>query len=205
MPTDFHRLFTLAASQQGYFSASQAAAHGYSQQNQARHVKVGNWQRVGRGIFRLEHYPPAKNPDLVVCHLWALNLDDQPQGVFSYETALQFHDLSDWTGHGIHMTVPKGFRRHSEPRFAVVIHKEELDDHDTLKRDCFYVTSPLKTVLDLLFHGAIEQRFLKQAMAQAWERGLISKRQIESRKFTDSQRAKVSWLLHLADIDDVEI
>jgi len=205
MPTQFNRLFLLASSQQGFFTASQAGKLGYSQQNQAKHVKVGNWQRVSRGIFRLEHFPSAKNPDLMACYLWALNQDDEPQGVFSYETALQFHELSDWTGQGVHMTVPKDFRRHSRPRFPVLLHKEDLDPQDIIKRDGIRLTTPLKTILDLLFHDYIEQRFLKQAMTQAWERALVSKREIEKQRFTAAQKAQVLWLLQLSGIHDVEV
>jgi predicted transcriptional regulator of viral defense system len=205
MPTDFNGLFLLATSQQGFFTASQAARLGYSQQNQDRHVKAGNWNRVNRGIFRMEHYPPPKNPDLVICHLWALDINDQPGGAFSYETALQFYELSDWTGSGLHMIVPRKFRRRSKPPFHLVLHREDMGAKDIQKRDCFLLTTPLKTILDLLFQEAVEQRFLKQAISQAWERGLVSKRQIESRQLTDWQSAKVAWLLNLAGIDDVKV
>lgn len=205
MLTNFNRLFLLASSQQGFFTASQAVKLGYSQQNQSRHVKAGNWQRVARGIFCLEHYPPPRNPDLVICHLWALDINDQPCGVFSYETALQFYELSDWTGYGLHMTVPGKFRRRSQPPFHLVLHREELDAIDIQKRDCFWLTTPLKTILDLLFEEAVEQRFLQQAIIQAWERGLVSKTQLEAKQFTEWQLAKLSWLLNLAGIDDVKV
>jgi len=205
MAPSFQSLFLLANAQQGYFTASQAARLGYSQQNQAHHVSVGNWKRVKRGIFRLEHYPTSKNPDLIVTHLWALDINDQPEGVFSYETALQFYELSDWTGYGLHMTVPKNFRRRSQSPFRLALHKDNLDPQDIQKRDCFLVTTPIKTILDLLFAGVIEQRFLKQALIQGLDRGLISGRQLQRRKLTGAEAAKVSWLLELAGVDDVKI
>ena len=47
------QLFAVATEQRGYFTAAQAVELGYSHQAQAHHVKVGNWLRVDRGIFRL--------------------------------------------------------------------------------------------------------------------------------------------------------
>ena len=205
MTPSFQNLFLLANGQQGYFTASQAARLGYSQQNQAHHVSAGNWKRVKRGIFRLEYYPAPKNPDLIVTHLWALDINDKPEGVFTYETALQFYDLSDWTGYGLHMTVPKDFRRRSQPPFKLTLHKENLDAKDIQKRDGLLITTPFKTILDLLFAETMEQRFLKQAVLQAFDRGLISRRRFQDRQFTDVQAAKVSWLLHLAGVEDVKI
>ena len=209
MSPNFERLFLLSSGQQGFFTASQATHLGYSQQNQAHHVKTGNWKRISRGIFRLEHFPPSKNPDLVITHLWALDINDQPEGVFSYDTALHYYELSDWTGYGrqmgLHLTVQKDFRRRSNPPFAVTLHKESLDPADIQKRYCFLLTTPLKTILDMLFQELIEQRFLKQAITQALDRGLISRQQLERRKFTNCQAAKVLWLLNLAGINNVKI
>jgi len=209
MPPDFQALFLLATAQQGYFTASQAKRLGYTQQNQAHHVQAGNWKRIARGIFRLENFPPLRNPELVICHLWALDIHAQPQGVFSYETALQLHELSDWTGYGlgqgIHMTVPKKFRRHSRPPFRMTLHKEHLKTGDFQRYSCFNVTTPLRTILDLLFQDLVEQRFLKQAMQHAWDRGLVAKRHLDREVFSDWQAAKVSWLLDLAGIKDVSI
>ena len=52
------RLFAQAAEQAGYFTAGQAKVIGYSYQAQAHHVRVGNWLRVDRGIFRFADWMP---------------------------------------------------------------------------------------------------------------------------------------------------
>jgi hypothetical protein len=80
----------------------------------------------------------------------------------------------------------------------LALHKEALDPKDIQKRDCFLVTTPIKTILDVLFAELMEQRFLKQAILQTLDRGLIASRQLESRKFTESEAARLSWLLELA-------
>lgn len=41
------RLFDIAESQFGYFTAGQALEAGYSYASQAYHNKVGNWERDG--------------------------------------------------------------------------------------------------------------------------------------------------------------
>jgi predicted transcriptional regulator of viral defense system len=205
MPPDFERLYLLASGQQGCFTASQASSLGYSQPNQAYHLKSGDWQRLARGIYRLTHYPYPKNSDLVVTHLWALDTKDEPTGVFSHETALQIYELSDWTGYGLHLTVPPNFRRRSRPPYRLTLHKAILTPDEVKLRNCYLVTTPLKTILDLLLQGLVEQRFLKQSMIQALDRGLILERHLQQREFTDTEATKLSWLLDLIGVHDVQV
>lgn len=75
------------------------------------HVVHGNWERVEGGVYRLREYPPPERDDLIVLSLMSHNRSDQPQTVFSHETALALHDLSDANPARIHLTVPPGFRR----------------------------------------------------------------------------------------------
>src|SRR5579871_759702 len=46
------RLFEIAESQQGYFTAKQAKAAGFAEKTHPYHVQVGNWIREYRGIYR---------------------------------------------------------------------------------------------------------------------------------------------------------
>jgi len=45
---------------------------------------------VRRGVYRLEHFPAGEHEDLVALWLWT-----DRAGVFSHETALALHGLSD--------------------------------------------------------------------------------------------------------------
>src|ERR1035441_2457066 len=48
------RLFEIAEAQQGFFTTKQAKAAGFAENTHSYHVKVGNWIREYRGIYRLE-------------------------------------------------------------------------------------------------------------------------------------------------------
>ena len=87
---DWDSLFSTASGQDGHFTTAQAAEAGYSPQLLAKHLKAGRIRRVRRGVYRVVHYPAAEHEDLVVLWLWS-----DRTGVFSHETALFLHDLSD--------------------------------------------------------------------------------------------------------------
>ena len=66
-------LYAVAEEQQGYFTTHQATAVGYLLGSQAHHVKVGNWVRVARGVYRLTRFPQSDEEQLVVFSLWSRN------------------------------------------------------------------------------------------------------------------------------------
>ena len=107
------RLFEVAESQRGYFTAGQAAACGYPTSSHIYHRKVGTWQREYRGIYRLSRFPVSDEGQYVLWSLWLRNRQGVPQGVYSHQTALALFDLSDLMPRRLHMTVPPGFRRNS--------------------------------------------------------------------------------------------
>src|SRR5262245_31363136 len=100
------RLYELATPQAGYFTLAQSRAAGYSPPLLEYYVREGRVERVARGIFRLAHYPPGDHEDLVVAWLWSERL-----GVFSHETALMLHELSDALPAKQHITVPSTWQR----------------------------------------------------------------------------------------------
>lgn len=75
-----NRLTALAATQSGYFTASQAKVLGYSYSQHNFHTERGNWIRVERGLFRLPHWPIGLHDDLVRAALWV-----RGRGVISHE------------------------------------------------------------------------------------------------------------------------
>ena len=119
-------------------------------------------------------------------------------GVFSHATALSIHDLSDYFDNKLHMTVPPKYRRRSLPPYNLVLHKTILDKNDIQKFGCYSVTTPLKTILDLIESGAIEKRFLIQTLTQAINRGLIAKNDLKNAII---KTAKLSTLLDKAGIN----
>jgi len=99
-------LFRTACAQSGVFTTEQAAEAGYSNQLLAHHLKAHRIARVARGIYRLTHFPTAEDEYLAVVWLWSKRL-----GVFSHETALSLHGLSDAMPIRLHLTLPRSWQR----------------------------------------------------------------------------------------------
>jgi predicted transcriptional regulator of viral defense system len=140
---------------------------------------MGNWIREGRGIYRLAKFPPAERPDLIFWWLWSRNQDDEPQGVYSHETALSIYDLSDINPAKLHMTVPRSFRRRGAPSKLPVLHRADVHKDDIGKRFSVKVTRPLKTIADLLTVRTVQMDHMRQAVKQAFQRGLITHTELE--------------------------
>lgn len=108
----WNALRELAAAQAGYFSSTQASAAGFSPQLLYKHARGGKLEHPLRGVYRIAMFPPAEHEDLVAHWLWS-----KRAGVFTHETALALHKLSDAMPSSLHMTLPTtGPRRTSVPK-----------------------------------------------------------------------------------------
>ncbi|HEY9868733.1 MAG TPA: type IV toxin-antitoxin system AbiEi family antitoxin domain-containing protein [Candidatus Obscuribacterales bacterium] len=188
----FDELYSLAQSQQGFFSASQARRLGYSRQLQAYHVKEGHWLRKGRGIFRLKYFPRLTHQeDFVVVYLWALNRDGEPEGVLSHGTALYLHNLSTYVPPVTDLTVPKHFRRHSDPPGRMVLHKRTLARSDWERVHGLPVTTPLKTIIDLLDTRLIDYDYVLDGLKTALDRFLITPKHMKEAGLSREQKERL--------------
>jgi predicted transcriptional regulator of viral defense system len=185
MPRDtksFQSIFEIAEGQQGYFTAKQAAAAGYQLGSQAHHVKSGNWIRVERGIYRLARFPQSEEEQLVIYTLWSFNRAGEAQGIYSHQTALSIHNLSDLNPAKLHLTVPMRFRRRAKPPKILVLHRANLTPVDVEQRRGFSVTRPLRTMTDLAIEDSVSRDIIEQALAEARQRGLITSRDLSEAK-----------------------
>ena len=171
-------LFAIAEGQQGYFTAKQATAAGYQLGSQAHHAKSGNWVRVERGIYRLARFPQSSEEQLVIYALWSRNLAGETEGVYSHQTALSIHELSDVNPAKLHMTVPAAFRRRAKTPKVLVLHRSTLDKKDVEQRQGFAVTRPLRTISDLAAVESVARDIVEQALKEGRQRGLITGREI---------------------------
>lgn len=166
---DWNSLFAVAQGQDGYFSTTQAAQSGYSRPLLHKHLASGKMVRARRGIYRLVHFPASDHEDLVVLWLWS-----EQAGVFSHETALALHDLSDVLPGKVHLTLPATWRRR---RFRVpsglVLHFADVSDPDRMSFGAVPVTAPLRTLSDSI-EADVAPGLVHQAILQARRRGLIS-------------------------------
>jgi hypothetical protein len=169
------KLFKVAEAQQGCFTAKQAIACGYAKPNHPYHVRTGAWVREYRGIYRLARFPAAPEGQYVLWTLWSSNRHEIPQGVFSHQTALSLQELSDVMPAKLHMTVPPGFRRNSALPKILTLHRASLPESDIEPRQGYRIIRPLRAIVDLLHDGAESRDRLRQALAQALARGLITR------------------------------
>ncbi len=177
------RLYEVAEGQEGFFTAKQAKAAGFAENTHPYHVEAGNWIREHRGIYRLASFPQGERPDLMLWSLWSRNRAEAVQGVYSYQTALSLHDLSDVMPAKLHMTVPRSFRRNSEIPRVLVLHFADLPQSDIGAADGVRVTKPFRTILDLLEGGEVPPAALRQALREGLRQGLIRRSEIaEARK-----------------------
>jgi len=192
------RLFEIAEQQQGFFSTKQAKAAGFAENTHPYHVQVGNWIREYRGIYRLALFPTTDRPDLVLWALWSRNRNEEVEGVYSHQTALSLCDLSDVNPAKLHMTVPTDFRRNSVIPGILVLHYADLPESDVQAAQGFKFTRPLRTILDLIEAGTVERNFIRQALKQALDRGLITRQQIRNMRVSGPARKIVEEALRRA-------
>lgn len=166
---DWSELCELAASQGGYFAATQAAEIGYSHQLLDYYVSRRRLGRERRGLYHLEHHPRGPWDDLILDWLWT-----QREGVASHETALLYHQLSDVLPRQRHLTVPSTWkaRRLRVPN-GLTLHFADLEPVDLGWMDVVQVTTPRRTLADCLQSG-LSPDLLDQARREALERGLVT-------------------------------
>jgi len=163
-------LFDRAAGQEGLFSTAQAAEAGYSPQLLQKHLRAGRIRRVRRGVYRLVHFPAGEHEDLVAVWLWS-----DRAGVFSHETALALHGLSDALPAQVHLAVPATWagRRLRVP-LGVRLAFAEVPAADRAWVGPVPVTAVRRTLADCREAG-VAPDLVEQAVRQAGERGLVPK------------------------------
>lgn len=168
-PPDWDSLFEVAQGQDGYFTTAQAALSGYSRPLLHKHLAGGRIVRVRRGVYRVVHFPASDREDLVVFWLWS-----QQAGVFSHETALALHDLSDALPSKAHLTLPAGWRRRRlRVPAGLVLHFADVGERDRTSFGAVPLTAPLRTLEDCIA-ADLAPGLLDQAFGQARRRGLIT-------------------------------
>ena len=174
------RLYELAETQAGFFTTKQAKAAGYAENTHPYHVQAQNWIREHRGIYRLANFPQSDRPDLMLWWLWSKNREGLSQGVYSHETALSLHELTDLMPAKLHMTVPKSFRRNSRIPRQLMLHYADVPDKDTEVLHGVRVTRPLRTILDLFCAGTVPISTLRNALREGLHRGVIRRNEVSA-------------------------
>jgi predicted transcriptional regulator of viral defense system len=167
------KLLNIAMLQGGLFTSKQAEQCGYATQNHSYHINRGHWKRQLRGIYLLHPMIEAQTREYWLWYLWSRDRQDKPQGVFSHDTALTLHELTDVNPEKIVMTVPKLFRKGNNIPKIINLHKENLKENQIQTIYGFKVTTPLATLVMLAEEGKTSDEILEQGVKEAMKKGMI--------------------------------
>lgn len=165
----WERLYETAASQGGLFTGKQAADAGYSHQLIAHHLRAGRILRVKRSVYRLVHFPAGDHEDLTAVWLWS-----DHEGVFSHQTALALHDLSDILPARVHVTLPESWRkRRLRVPEGVVLHYGHVAETERQWFGPIPATAPRRTLWDCVADH-LPPDLLRAAALDALRRRLVA-------------------------------
>ena len=179
-------LFRTASTQFGLFTAKQAIQAGYDRKHFHKFVEAGEWSHEYLGLFKLINFTSAPEEEYMKWLLWSRNRADKVQGCLSYETALNIYKLGDLMPNRIHMTVPRDFRRNSEIPIIVQLHQENLKASLIQHENGLALTTPAKTIEDLVREGRTEKTTLRDSLSKAVELGMITRKQLSDSEFLQS-------------------
>jgi predicted transcriptional regulator of viral defense system len=171
------KLFRIAVAQGGYFTARQAKQAGFSDNNHSFHLRSGNWIREWRGIYRLARYPLQDDAQYALWGVWASGPHGERRGAYSHETALSLFGLSDLQAPKLHVTVPRGYRRHGNIPEILCMHHANVKAVECEERNGYRVIRPFRTFVDLVRAQTVSPEFFRQAVQQALDQGVLTRSQ----------------------------
>ena len=184
------RLFEVADRQQGYFTSQQAEECGISRSNFHFRLRSGEWEKSLRGIYRLIRYPVTDRSELVLWILWSRDKKGNSQGVWSHETALDIHEMSDIMPSKMHMTVPLHFRRRVAIPKNLKLHYATLPKSDKEDWQGYQVTTPLRTLLDIIEEGIVPQDQIEQAIRDGIQKGILMLQDLNENHYPQLKKYK---------------
>jgi predicted transcriptional regulator of viral defense system len=162
-----------AYQQGGYFAAGQARAHGVSRQLLDHHVGRGRFERIRRGLYRVQGFPTAEHDDMREAWMAVGGTN----AILSHDSALALLDLSDNIPDAVHLLVPRRHRGLRRPPGVIVHTRPDSEDIATVWRDGLPLTAPARTLLDV--SNRLQPEQLSMAVKQGLRRGLLTADQLQ--------------------------
>jgi len=172
---NWDRLFEAAVGQDGHFTTKQAGEAGYYPQLLLKYLKNGRITRVRRGVYRIVHFPAGEHEDLATIWLWS-----GKAGVFSHETALMLHQLSDALPRKVNLTLPLDWarRRLRVPR-GVLIRHDDISPSERVEVGAVPATNVVRTLLDCI-DAHVSPELVEAAVRHARDRRLLDKSELRA-------------------------
>ena len=182
-------LETEAYQQGGYFNASQARAHGVSRQLLDHHVRRGRFERVRRGLYRVQGFPTTEHDDMREAWMAVGGAD----ALLSHNSALALLDLSDNIPDAVHLLVPRRRRGLRRPPGVIVHTHPDSEEVATVWRDGLPLTAPARALLDVA--DRIQPEQLSMAVRQALRGGLLTTDQLRGEAERRHKRYMIEAIL----------
>ena len=163
--TNLPGLEALALAQGGYFDRHDAKGFGINDPLLRYHTRVGRFERVLPGVYRLAISPISPLDDYLLAWVWT-----NYRGAISHESALALYGLADVLPARMDLTVPRPFNRTSAP-FRV--HLSPLPESEIQMYDGVRVTTPARSIVDAAATGTDPTQIYK-AVREALARGLVT-------------------------------
>lgn len=178
-----------AYQQGGYFNARQARTYGVSRQLLDHHLRRGRFERIRRGLYRVQGFPGAEHDEMREAWIAV----DIAAALLSHESALALLDLSDNIPDAVHLLVPRRHRGLRRPMGVVLHTHPDGEDIATVWRDGLPLTAPARTLLDVA--GRLQPEQLSMAVGQALRRGLLTREQLQAEAARRHKQSAIETLL----------
>jgi hypothetical protein len=143
------KLYDIAESQLGYFTAAQARAAGIHQVRLIQLHQSGDIERVSRGVYRLARFPVSPLGQYMEAALWPQVRRPEARAIISHVSALALHELSEVSPAKIHITLPPDLRLRRAVPPQLVLHFAPLAPDDVQVVEGVPVTTVARTIRDV--------------------------------------------------------
>jgi predicted transcriptional regulator of viral defense system len=158
-----------AGPRDGYFTRADARAAGAGEAILEALLDEHAIETISTDVYHLVQFPRTDREELIT--LW---LQTDRQGVFSHETALLLHELSDILPRRQHIMVPPGFDVGARQFDASVeLLRGDVADAEKCWIGPVPYTSALRTLRDCIDIG-VSPDLIEQAIEEGLERGLFT-------------------------------
>jgi predicted transcriptional regulator of viral defense system len=162
--TDLSGLEARALEQGGYFDRRDAHSYGITDSLLRYHTRMGRFERVLPGVYRLRVAPISPSDEYLLPWVWT-----NYRGAISHESALALYDLADILPARVHVSVPRPFHRTSAP---FQVHLAPLPNEEVQTYNGVRVTTPTRSIVDAAATGT-DPTQIHKAVREALDRGLI--------------------------------
>ena len=178
----------IASSQKGMFTTAQAQGAGVERYAVSRLEKLGNIERLAKGVYRMGGAPGQREEDVFAAWL-SLNPGRRPGSPPAERDPIAMGATAAWL-HRIGEVGPTPYEfctdeRRQTQRPDLVLRKRKIDAADVTVVSGIPVTTPSRTVIDLIDYGE-DLSLIANVLNDALARGLVTdearlKKEIDSR------------------------